>query len=169
MTEDKPTANSRTVLCVDDHVEVCPIIEALLPDLRVIEAHHAYTALQLTATEPFDLFLVDLRLPDMDGVSLCKAIRKDDPHTPIIVCSGSTESADREAALAAGASAYLVKPVDPAALQNAAAALLEESERRSAEAFRAAAAACVSRAAAYAAFIARGGSRAYFDRKWRNT
>src|ERR687886_1600388 len=66
---------------------------------------------ELTATN-YDVIFVDLRLPEMDGLELCRQIRRL-VTTPIFVLSASTDESDRVGAMEAGADAYLTKPFDP--------------------------------------------------------
>jgi DNA-binding response OmpR family regulator len=72
----------------------------------------AAEALDKIASERFDLYLLDNWLPGGSGVELCRKIRETDTSTPIIFYSGAALESEREEALAAGAQAYLVKPVD---------------------------------------------------------
>jgi OmpR-family two-component system manganese-sensing response regulator len=68
--------------------------------------------LRLAASERFDLFLLDYRLPGMSGAELCRAIRLTDAETPILFFTGTAYERERREAMQAGANAYLVKPDD---------------------------------------------------------
>ena len=70
----------------------------------------ATEALSLIQTERFDLYLLDVRLPDLDGFELCRRMRDFDPHTPIIFFSGAAYEADKKRGIAAGANDYVTKP-----------------------------------------------------------
>jgi DNA-binding response OmpR family regulator len=70
----------------------------------------AAQALALMQTERFDLYLLDARLPDVDGFELCRQMRNSDPHTPILFFSGAAYEADKVRGIEAGANAYVVKP-----------------------------------------------------------
>jgi DNA-binding response OmpR family regulator len=79
----------------------------------LIEAKAVGTAAQAMSsiqTERFDLYLLDSRLPDLDGFDLCRRIRDFDPETPILFFSGAANDADKERGIKAGANAYLIKP-----------------------------------------------------------
>jgi len=100
------------ILCVDDDPDTCAAVSILLglSGYEVMAAHTAGDAVRLAQSERFDLYLLDERLPDRTGAELCRQIRALDPEAPILFCSGSVEEADRQAALSAGAQAYLIKP-----------------------------------------------------------
>lgn len=68
-------------------------------------------ALSLAKNEPFDLFLVDNWLPGLSGPELTRHIREFNQVTPILFYSGAAYEDDKQAALAAGAQGYLIKPI----------------------------------------------------------
>jgi DNA-binding response OmpR family regulator len=67
-------------------------------------------ALSSIQTERFELYLLDSRLPDLDGFELCRRMRDFDPDTPILFFSGAASEADKKRAIEAGANAYVIKP-----------------------------------------------------------
>jgi DNA-binding response OmpR family regulator len=77
-------------------------------DVRAVGT--AAQALSLLEQEQFDLYLLDSWLPDMDGVELCRRVRRYAPLAPILFYSGAAYETDRLRGLAAGADAYIVKP-----------------------------------------------------------
>ena len=88
------------------------MLRALL-DFAMVEATAVGTAAQalsLMQAERFDLFLLDARLPDIDGFELCRRMRLLDPHTPILFFSGAAYETDKKRGIEAGANAYVVKP-----------------------------------------------------------
>jgi two-component system KDP operon response regulator KdpE len=100
-----------TVLVIDDEPQ---IVRALRINLRVrhYEVHTAGTgsqALDLAAKHPPDLVILDLGLPDLDGVEVIHGLRGW-TEAPIIVLSGRADSTDKVEALDAGADDYLTKP-----------------------------------------------------------
>ena len=100
-----------TVLVIDDEPQ---IVRALRINLRVRQygVHAAATAsqaLELAAKYPPDLVILDLGLPDMDGVEVIHGLRGW-TEAPIIVLSGRTDSTDKVEALDAGADDYVTKP-----------------------------------------------------------
>jgi DNA-binding response OmpR family regulator len=70
----------------------------------------AAQALRLIEAERFDLYVLDLWLPDLDGFELCRRIRASDPYTPILFFSGAAYDTDKKKSIEAGANAYLIKP-----------------------------------------------------------
>jgi DNA-binding response OmpR family regulator len=100
------------VLCVDDDEDSRVMLVALLR-LALIEATAVGTAgqaLASTQAERFDLYLLDSRLPDIDGFELCRRLREFDQQTPIVFFSGAAYEADRKKGIESGANAYLIKP-----------------------------------------------------------
>ncbi len=101
----------KTILVVDDEPQ---ILRALQINLRVRE-YDVYTAatgaeaLQQAARHPPDLVILDLGLPDLDGVQVIEGLRGW-TSAPIIVLSGRADSTDKVAALDAGADDYVTKP-----------------------------------------------------------
>jgi two-component system, OmpR family, KDP operon response regulator KdpE len=100
-----------TILVIDDEPQ---IIRALRINLRVrqfqvLAASTAAEALELAAKHPPDLVILDLGLPDMDGVEVIHGLRGW-TEAPIIVLSGRTDSTTKVDALDAGADDYVTKP-----------------------------------------------------------
>jgi CheY-like chemotaxis protein len=102
------------VLCVDDHDDTLEVMIYVLRNcgLAVSSAHSIAEAQALIEQDGFDAFVLDIRLPDGDGVELCRAIRRKYPDAPIIVMSAAVYERDRARALAGGASSFVGKPTD---------------------------------------------------------
>ncbi len=103
------------ILCVDD--EDCrEMLDLMLnlaePVYEFAGADSADKALKMIEDEKFDLYLFEYRLPEMSGIELCRQIRKIDAETPILFFTGMARPVDRNQAMAAGATEYLVKPND---------------------------------------------------------
>ena len=64
----------------------------------------------LASTEDYDLIILDLMLPGMDGLSICRQLRKNDIHTPIIILTAKGQTRDKVEGLDSGADDYLTKP-----------------------------------------------------------
>ena len=182
----------RTLLCVQPDQDSRDALAKILRAYDCVFACSAYEALRNFHASSFDAYLLDFWLPDWSGPPLCREIRKLDPHSPVVFCTAAIGDRDEKRAFRAGASAYLHKPLDAAALSSTLRKLLarcdtrslqakSEAERAVQEALhrRAAVAAArpspegimkslerVARAQAYKAFIDSGGTRAHFEHWW---
>lgn len=101
------------ILVVDDHEDIRDLFRRVLTGVgyRVITAPDGPTALNLCAAQYFDLAVLDIMMPGMDGFELARAIRKDHT-TPIVIASARAEHECIDHASACGAVGYLVKPID---------------------------------------------------------
>jgi two-component system, OmpR family, KDP operon response regulator KdpE len=106
-----PAAESDRVLVVEDEPEMRKFIRASLSShgYRVIEAERASEAISLSTSHNPQLILLDLGLPDGDGIELTRQLREWS-NVPIIVISARGREEDKVAALDAGADDYLTKP-----------------------------------------------------------
>lgn len=177
----------RSILYVDDYQDACDLMVAYLTGYSVSTACSAAEALALVSSRLFDLYLLDNCLPDVAGIDLCRQIRAFDPNTPIIFYSAAAQDGNHDAALAAGAQAYFVKPADLSQLRRTIEELIGKSESHSLGARQAEIAAMLDgvgerlqRAAAHVrradelwlknqarlAFFGAGGTRAEFERLW---
>jgi two-component system response regulator QseB len=104
------------ILCVEDDKDSSEMIKKFLQlsngEYLVTTAEDGATALDLISKEPFDLYILDNWLPEMDGMEICRRIRESGSTKPIIFFSAMVRAADRESALEAGANEYLLKPND---------------------------------------------------------
>jgi DNA-binding response OmpR family regulator len=186
----------RCILCIEDDAESRNILQAILADHRLVFAGNAFQALSHVNSEFFHGYVLDYWLPDWSGPSLCRELRKIDPHAPIVFCTAAARDADRNRALRAGANAYLCKPIEPQVLRSKLRAFLTlaemESLRAKVEEERAVqnelqrrlnhaqarievakelVASSIERTAkakAYKAFIEARGTRAHFENWWPN-
>jgi len=133
-----PVADRTTVLLVDDNPDVRAFVRSLLSDAyRVIEAGDGRQGLAAARAELPDLIVADVMMPELDGLSLGRAL-KDDAMTdaiPVVLLSARAATEDQVAGLATGADAYLLKPFDPPVLVATVAGLLAQ-RRRLRERFR---------------------------------
>ena len=99
------------ILVVDDSLTVCRYLSRLLTQVGhiVTLAHDGATGLQLWARSPFDLILLDLMLPDTDGISLLRQIRARDQTTCIVMISGHGDVKTAIEAVRQGADGYVEK------------------------------------------------------------
>src|SRR5579884_2242275 len=103
-----------SILVVDDEVDTCKNLSDILTDLgyRVDIAHDGLTALDLVRRNAYDLALLDLKMPGMDGLTLYREIKKLRGGTVTIIVSAYASTETTEEALAAGAWQVLPKPID---------------------------------------------------------
>jgi two-component system OmpR family response regulator len=100
------------ILLVEDEAKLAALLQRGLRE-EGITADVAGTGADglWRATEhPYDVVVLDLMLPDLGGLELCRRIRARDPHTPVLMLTAVATVADRVAGLEAGADDYLVKP-----------------------------------------------------------
>ncbi|HZS09184.1 MAG TPA: response regulator [Blastocatellia bacterium] len=100
------------LLCIDDDPDHCELLRYYLSGRDLITARTVADGLRMARNERFDLYLMDLRFSDGNGLELCRQIRGFDPDTPIIFLSGDVRELMREAALAAGGQVFMGKPID---------------------------------------------------------
>ena len=104
-------------LIVDDEREIVNLVRHHLEKegLSCVEAYEGETALQLARTERPDLLVLDLMLPGIDGLEICRLLRRDrtTANMAIIMLTAKAEEVDRVVGLEMGADDYLVKPFSP--------------------------------------------------------
>jgi CheY-like chemotaxis protein len=94
--------SNKRVLCVDDNVDTCALVQAVLGDWEVITEFSSAEGLRRAATEEFDLILLDYYLPDGTGLKLCEQIRAFDMFTPILMVTATHSLEHRQAVKAGG-------------------------------------------------------------------
>jgi len=117
----------KKILVVEDEIKIAEIVKAYLEKdgFAVVTAESGEKALSLLK-EGFDLIILDLMLPDMDGEDICRAIRQDS-DVPIIMLTAKSEEEDRITGLGIGADDYVVKPFSPRELVARVKALLRRA------------------------------------------
>ncbi len=103
---------------IEDDLELAEILTEYLEqfDFKVITEDDPFKAVSILKLEPFDLVILDLTLPGMDGLEVCEAIRERQ-DIPIIISSARSDVTDKVSALELGADDYLPKPYDPRELE----------------------------------------------------
>ncbi len=106
------------ILMIEDDLELAEVLSEFLEDLdMMIETEDdPFKALSRLKLEPFDLVILDLTLPGMDGLEVCAEIRAKQ-NVPIIISSARSDIKDKVTALELGADDYLPKPYDPRELE----------------------------------------------------
>ncbi|WP_423270967.1 two-component sensor histidine kinase BarA [Escherichia coli] len=111
-----------TVMAVDDNPANLKLIGALLEDMvqHVELCDSGHQAVERAKQMPFDLILMDIQMPDMDGIRACELIHQL-PHqqqTPVIAVTAHAMAGQKEKLLGAGMSDYLAKPIEEERLHN---------------------------------------------------
>jgi CheY-like chemotaxis protein len=103
-----------SILLVDDDVDICANMADILADLgyHVDVAHEGMTALELVRRRPYDVALLDFRMPGMDGVTLCREIHRSRSGIVPMLVTAYAGGGTAEDARSAGAWQVLAKPVD---------------------------------------------------------
>jgi CheY-like chemotaxis protein len=115
---------AKRVLVVDDHAATRASIRTLLEadknaEFEVVDAASGTECLKVFDRQgPFDLVLLDIAMPDLDGYSVCQALRRVDKDVPVVFITGQRDLKDYHAGRDAGGDSYLVKPISAAALRS---------------------------------------------------
>ena len=106
----------KRVLIIDDAATVRMYHRNALEaeGFQVEEAINGIEALEKVLLDPFDLYVVDVNMPKLDGYGFLRELRsRDVPQAPAIMVSTEAEAQDKAKAYASGANMYLIKPVKP--------------------------------------------------------
>jgi DNA-binding response OmpR family regulator len=122
--------SDETILVVDDEEAIAEAVRARLESegYRVLLAGDGPEAIRVHAENRPDLVVLDLMLPGMDGLEVCKRIQRD-RWTPVLMLTARTEEADKVAGFAVGADDYLTKPFSLRELAARVSAILRRLER----------------------------------------
>ncbi|HEX6212022.1 MAG TPA: response regulator [Methylomirabilota bacterium] len=109
-----------TVLIADDEAHVVELVRVTLEDdrVRVVEASNGATALELAAELEPELIFLDVNLPDVNGLEVCRRLRREPALAGIriVMLTAAAQHEDVARGLSAGASHYLTKPFSPVRL-----------------------------------------------------
>ena len=102
----------KKVLVVEDDKSIAELLEIHLKDLNceVLLASDGETGLDNALNKQFDLIVLDLMLPGLSGLEICKQLRKKDDYTPVLMLTAKSEELDKVLGLEVGADDYLTKP-----------------------------------------------------------
>ena len=121
-----------TILAVDDSSSVRKMVASALrfKGYEVRTATDGMEALETLGCDVFNLAILDINMPRLDGLSLLKAIRQrpEWKDLPILMLTTEGQEADRDRALALGATDYMVKPFKPSYLLERVAVLVENTD-----------------------------------------
>ncbi|MBI4774656.1 MAG: response regulator transcription factor [Deltaproteobacteria bacterium] len=103
---------SKAILIVEDNRDLCGLLDIHLRDMnfQVDLAYDGLAGLSKALTRTYDLIILDLMLPGLDGLELCKRLRREKSYTPILMLTAKSSEVDRVVGLEIGADDYVTKP-----------------------------------------------------------
>jgi len=124
----------KTILVIDDEKDIVELVSYNLKKegFAVDAAYDGETALKKIRSAPYDLIVLDLMLPGVQGLELCRIIRKDPSvaATPIVMLTAKGEEVDKVLGLEIGADDYMIKPFSPRELVARVKAILRRAEQQ---------------------------------------
>jgi PAS domain S-box-containing protein len=122
---EQPIANTPRILIVDDVplnlILVHAVVESFLPNAVFSEAEDGLQALNMFQNEKYDLVLMDIQMPNMDGYTASREIRQIEKarggHVPIIAVTAGVQGTEKQKCIEAGMNEYLTKPIDTTVLK----------------------------------------------------
>jgi len=103
---------AKKILVIEDNTDIAHLVMVNLRDkhLRVVHADNGRAGLNWAMTGGYDLVILDLMLPEVDGLDICRSLRRKKVYTPILMLTARTSELDRVLGLEVGADDYLTKP-----------------------------------------------------------
>jgi two-component system phosphate regulon response regulator PhoB len=121
----------KKVLIVEDNVDLRALVRMTLEleDFELHEAKDGQVGLDMAKSIKPDLVVLDVMMPELDGLQVCRGIRADASlkHTRVMLLSARGQIEDHRLGFAAGADRYLVKPFSPAGLRDAVAEIFDNA------------------------------------------
>ncbi|MFC1614377.1 PAS domain S-box protein [Gemmatimonadota bacterium] len=119
LTNKQQKKSRNHILAVDDYPDNLLVLRKLigkyLPDCEVMTATGAREGLEMVAERPFDVILLDVQMPEMDGIEMCRRLKSDErtAHIPIILMTAYMITPEQKAeGLNAGADDFITKPIE---------------------------------------------------------
>lgn len=129
MTDEKVQENEKKLLVVDDEDRIRRLLKMYLEkaDYSIDEAENGQQALEMAMENDYDLILLDVMMPEMDGVEVAEEIRKE-KDTPIMMLTAKGEELNRIQGFEAGVDDYIVKPFSPREIVLRVAAIIKRTK-----------------------------------------
>jgi DNA-binding response OmpR family regulator len=102
----------KKILMIEDDISIVGLVAIHLKDIYcdLTKSHNGQEGLQLALNNKYDLIILDVMLPEIDGIEICKRIRANKNFTPILMLTARNEEIDKIIGLETGADDYLTKP-----------------------------------------------------------
>lgn len=129
MTDEKVQENEKKLLVVDDEDRIRRLLKMYLEkaDYSIDEAENGQQALDMAMENDYDLILLDVMMPEMDGIEVAEEIRKE-KETPIMMLTAKGEELNRIQGFEAGVDDYIVKPFSPREIVLRVAAIIKRTK-----------------------------------------
>ena len=103
------------ILLIEDDIELAHLLQRILltEHVETVMAFHPVEGLKILEHETFDALVLDLSLPQIDGLEVCRTVRAAFPNLPIIISSARSDTVDKIIGFELGADDYLPKPYEP--------------------------------------------------------
>ncbi|MDH3379378.1 MAG: response regulator transcription factor [Gammaproteobacteria bacterium] len=126
----EPAERPRQALIVEDNVDISRLVGLHLRDLgfESDNADDGVAALALFSSKHYDLVILDLMLPGLNGLEVCREIRKQAGYTPVLMLTAKSTELDRVVGLESGADDYVTKPFSVIELMARVKALLRRAD-----------------------------------------
>jgi DNA-binding response OmpR family regulator len=105
-------AEEKKILIIEDDPDIAELVEINVKDIgfELVKENNGKEGLKTALDNKFELIILDLMLPGLNGMEVCKQIREKDTHTPILMLTAKSEELDKVLGLEKGADDYLTKP-----------------------------------------------------------
>ena len=102
----------KNILMIEDDVSIVELVDIHLKDIhcQTTKAHTGNDGLRYATKNKYDLIILDIMLPDIDGIEICKQLRAEKNFTPVMMLTARSEEIDKIIGLETGADDYLTKP-----------------------------------------------------------
>lgn len=126
-----PATMTKNILVIEDNADIARLVMVNLrgKQLHVDHAADGTIGLKMAQTGVYDLVILDLMLPGMDGLDICRSLRSNKVYTPVLMLTARTSELDRVLGLEVGADDYLTKPFSVPELVARVNAILRRSDQ----------------------------------------